>query len=156
MAAATIVPANDNLWGSGSGSFSSDGESGSTFSWIEESSNEDLDYFAALDVATVESSPRVEVGEVADLPNARTECRRQRVVSKHSVGEVSRSGRRCRMGMERDRLRVDRFGKRELLSSPIGTSIGEGDLRNLFEGEELKIMLFNYREAGIIPKVEPM
>ena len=42
------------------------------------------------------------------------------------------------------------------MSSPIGTSIGEGDLRNLFEGEELKIMLFNYREAGIILKVEPM
>jgi hypothetical protein len=60
------------------------------------------------------------------------------------------------MGMERDRLRVDRFGKRELLSSPIGTSIGEGDLWNLFEGEKLKIMLFNYREAVIIPKVEPM
>jgi hypothetical protein len=115
-----------------------------------------LDYFAALDVATAESSPRVEVGEVADLPSARTKCQRRRVVSKHSVGEVSRSGRRCRMGMERDRLRVDRFGKRELLSSPIGKSIGEGDLRNLFEGEELKIMLFNYREAGIIPKVEPM
>ena len=60
------------------------------------------------------------------------------------------------MGLERTRRRVDRFGKQDLLSSPIGTSIGEGDLRNLFEGEELKIMLFNYREAGIIPKVEPM
>jgi hypothetical protein len=60
------------------------------------------------------------------------------------------------MGMERGRLRVDRVGKRELLSSPIGASIGEGDLRNLFEGEELRIMLFNYREMGIIPKVEPM
>jgi hypothetical protein len=30
--------------------------------------------------------------------------------------------------MERGRLRVDRIGKRELLSSPIGASIGEGDL----------------------------
>jgi hypothetical protein len=60
------------------------------------------------------------------------------------------------MGIERDRLRVDRNGKRELLTSPIGTSIGEGDLWNLYEGEELKIMLFNYREMGIIPKVEPM
>jgi hypothetical protein len=60
------------------------------------------------------------------------------------------------MGMERDNLRVERFGKQELLSSPIGTSIDEGDLQDLFEGEELKIMLFNYREAGIIPKVEPM
>jgi hypothetical protein len=156
VAAATVVPANDNLSGSGSECFESDGEFGSSFSWTEESSDEGLDYFAALDVAAVESPPRVEVGEVADLPNARTECRRQRVVSKHSVGEVSRSGRRRRMGMERDRLRVDRFGKRELLSSSFGTSIGEGDLWNLFEGEELKIILFNYMELGIIPKVEPM
>jgi hypothetical protein len=156
VAAATVVPANDNLSASGSRCFSSDGEFGSPFSWTEESSDEDLDYFVALDVAAAESSPRVEVGEVADLPSARTKCRRRRVVSKHSVGEVSRSGRCRRMGMERDRLRVDCIGKRELLSLPIGTSIGEGDLRNLFEGEELKIMLFNYREAGIIPKVEPM
>jgi hypothetical protein len=44
------------------------------------------------------------------------------------------------MGMEQDSLRVDQFVKRELLSSPIGTSIGEGDLRNPFEGEEWKIM----------------
>ena len=137
------MPAKDNLCGSGSGSFSSDGEFGSSFSWAEKSSNEDLDYFVALDVAAAESSPQAEVGEVSDLPSARTERRRRRVVSKHSVGEFSRSGRRRRMGMERDSIRVDRFGKRELLSSPIGTSIGEGDLRNLFEGEELKIMLFN-------------
>jgi hypothetical protein len=27
--------------------------------WMEESSDEDLDYFAALDVATAETSPRV-------------------------------------------------------------------------------------------------
>jgi hypothetical protein len=60
------------------------------------------------------------------------------------------------MGMERVRLQLDRVGKRELLSSPIGVSIGEGDLQNLFEGEELRIMLFNYRELGIIQKVEPM
>ena len=77
-------------------------------------------------------------------------------MSKHSVGEFSRSGRHHRMGMERGRLRVDQISKRELLSLPIGASIGEGDLRNLFEGEELRIMLFNYREMGIIPKVEPM
>jgi hypothetical protein len=107
-------------------------------------------------VAAAESSLRVEVSEAADLPSARTKYRRRRVVSKHSVGEASRSGRRRRMGMERGRLRVDRIGKRELLSLPIGASIGEGDLRNIFEGEELRIMLFNYRELGIIPKVEPM
>jgi hypothetical protein len=83
-------------------------------------------------VAVAESSPRVVVGEAADLPSARTKYRRRRVVSKHSVGEVSRSGRHRRIGMERDRLRVVRIGKRELLSPPIGTSIGEGDVRNLF------------------------
>jgi hypothetical protein len=60
------------------------------------------------------------------------------------------------MGLEWTRLRVDRFGKQDLLSTPIETSFGEGDLQNLIEGEELKIMLFNYREAGINPKVEPM
>jgi hypothetical protein len=42
------------------------------------------------------------------------------------------------------------------LSSLTGASIGEGDLQKLFEGEELRIMLSNYREMGIIPKVEPM
>jgi hypothetical protein len=29
-------------------------------------------------------------------------------------------------------------------------------MRNLFEGEELRLMLFNFREAGLIPKAEPM
>jgi hypothetical protein len=37
-----------------------------------------------------------------------------------------------------------------------GTCIGEGDLRNLFEGEELRMMLFNFLEAGLIPKAELM
>jgi hypothetical protein len=60
------------------------------------------------------------------------------------------------MGLEQTRLRVDRGNQHDLLSSLFGTSIGEGDLRNLFAGEELKIMVFNYQEAGIIPKVEPM
>jgi hypothetical protein len=69
------MPINDNLSGSGSGSFLSDGEFGSPFSWTEESSDEYLDYFAALDVAAAESSPRVEVGEEVDLPSVRTKCR---------------------------------------------------------------------------------
>jgi hypothetical protein len=60
------------------------------------------------------------------------------------------------MGMERGRHRVDEVGRRELLSLPNWAGIGEGDLRELFEGEELRIMLFNYREMGIIQKVEPM
>jgi hypothetical protein len=150
------VPADDNLSGSRFECFESNGESGSLFFWTDESSDEDLDYFAALDVVAAESSPRVEVSEVADLSSASAMYRRRRVVSKHSVGEFSRSGRRRRMGMEHGHRRVDRIGKRELLSSPIGASIGEGDLRNLFEGEEFRIMLCNYREMGIIPKVEPM
>jgi hypothetical protein len=32
----------------------------------------------------------------------------------------------------------------------------KGNCEVFFAGEELRIMLFNYREMGIIPKVEPM
>jgi hypothetical protein len=31
----------------------------------------------------------------------------------------------------------------------------ESELRALFEGEELVLMLYNYREAGLIPKEQP-
>jgi hypothetical protein len=148
------VPTDDSMLGSMSECFESDDESGSSFPWTEESSDEGLDYFVALDVAVAETSPRVEGAE--DIPGTSTGCRRRRMVGKQCVGEFSRSGRQRRMGMERGRLRVDEVGKRELLSSPIGAGIGEGDLRELFEGEELRIMLFNYREMGIISKVEPM
>jgi hypothetical protein len=121
--------------------FESDG-SGSSVVWTEESLDEDLDYFAALDVAAVETSPCV---MDAEAPGPSVGRRRRRAVAKRRVSEV-----------EGGRLRVDRAGKRELLSSPAGVSVGEGELRSLFEGEELRIMLFNYREMGIIPKVEPM
>jgi hypothetical protein len=77
-------------------------------------------------------------------------------VAKRRVSELSRSDRRHRGEMEGGRLRVDGTGKRELLSSLAGASVGEGELLNLFEGEELRIMLFNYKEMGIILKVEPM
>jgi hypothetical protein len=122
------VPANDSFFGSESGSFSSDGgEFESPFSWTEVSSDEDLDYFAALDVVVAESSPRPEMGEALDPPTgARIERRQRKVVVKHSVGESSRSGRRRRMGLERTRLCVDRGSQRDLLSSSFGTSIGEG------------------------------
>jgi hypothetical protein len=148
------VPADDNAPGSVSECFESDGESGSLFSWTEESSDEGLDYFVALDVAAVEPSPRVVGSE--GLPGVSTVYRRRRAVVKWRVSELPRSGRRHRSEMESGRLRVYGTGKRELLSSPIGASVGEGELRTLFEGEELRIMLFNYREMGIIPKVEPM
>jgi hypothetical protein len=54
------VPADDSLFGSVSECFESDGGSGSSFPWTEESSDEGLDYFVALDVAAVEASPCVE------------------------------------------------------------------------------------------------
>jgi hypothetical protein len=121
---------------------------------MEESSDEDLDYFAALDVAAVEPSPRAESSE--ELPGASTGYRRQRAVAKQRVSGLARSGRHHHSEMESGCLCVDMTSKRGLLSTPIGVSVGEGELRNLFEGEELRIMLFNYREMGIIPKVEPM
>jgi hypothetical protein len=122
--------------------------------WTEESLDEDLDYFAALDVAAAEASPCVMGDE--DLPSASTGHRRRRAVAKRRVSELSRSDRHHHVEVEGGRLRVDRTGKRELLASPAGASVGEGELRSLFEGDELRIMLFNYREMGIIPKVEPM
>jgi hypothetical protein len=147
------VAADDDSFGSVSKCFESD-DSGSSIAWMEESSDEDLDYFAALDVAVAEPSPRAEGSE--ELPSTSTGYRRRRAVAKRRVSELLRSGRRHRNEMESGRLRVNGTGKRELLSSPTGVSVGEGELRNLFEGEELRIMLFNYREMGIISKVEPM
>jgi hypothetical protein len=141
VAASTVVAKNESD-DSVSKFFESD-DSGGSVVWTEESSDEDLDYFAALDVAAAEASPRVMDAEVFPGPSAGR--RRRRAVAKRRVSEV-----------EGGRLRVDRAGKRELLSSPAGASVGEGELRSLFEGEELRIMLFNYWEMGIIPKVEPM
>jgi hypothetical protein len=140
VAASTVVAKNDS-GGSVSKFFESD-DSGNSVVWTEESSDDDLNYFAALDVAAAEASPRV-VG--AEVPSPSVGSRRRRAVAKRRVSEV-----------EGGRLRVDRTGKRELLSSPAGASVREGELRSLFEGEEMRIMLFNYREMGIIPKVEPM
>jgi hypothetical protein len=141
VVASAVVAENDSD-DSVSKFFESD-DSGSSVVWSEESSDEDLDYFAALDVAAAEASPRVVGAEV--LPGPSAGRRRQRAVAKRRVSEVE-GGRIC----------VDGASKQELLSSSVGASVGEEELRNLFEGEELKIMLFNYREMGIIPKVEPM
>jgi hypothetical protein len=150
---ASTVVAEGNSDDSVSKFFESD-DSRSSIVWTEESSDEDLDYFAALDVAAAETSPRVMGAE--GLPGASAGRRRRRAVAKRRLSELSRSDRHHRGEMEGGRLRVDGTGKRELLSSPTGASVGEGELRSLFEGEELRIMLFNYREMGIIPKVEPM
>jgi hypothetical protein len=152
VAASTVVAENETD-DSVSKFFESD-DSGSSVVWTEESSDEDLDYFVALDVAAAEASPRVMDAEV--LPGTSAGRRWRRAVAKWRVSEMSRSERRNCGEVEGGRLRVDGAGKRELLSSPAGASVGEGELQNLFEGEELRIMLFNYREMGIIPKVEPM
>jgi hypothetical protein len=140
VAASTVVAENDS--GDSVSKFFESDDSGSSVVWTEESSDEDLDYFAALDVAGAEASPCV-MG--AEVPGPSAGRRRRRAVAKRRVSEV-----------EGGRLRVDRAGRRELLSLLAGASVGEGELRSLFEGEELRIMLFNYREMGIIPKVEPL
>jgi hypothetical protein len=113
VAALTVVAENESD-DSVSKFFESD-DSGSSVVWTEESSDEDLDYFAALDVAAAEASPRVMDAEVFPGPSAGR--RRRRAVAKRRVSEV-----------ECGRLRVDRAGKRELLSSPVGASVDEGEL----------------------------
>jgi hypothetical protein len=140
--AASIVDDGNKSDGSAS-KFSDFGDSGSSVEWTEESSEEDLDYFAALDVAAAEASPHA--ADAEDVPGPSTGRRRRRAVAKRRVS-----------GAEGGQLRVSRAGQQELLSLPAAVSTGEGELRSLFAGEELRIMLFNYREMGIIPKVEPM
>jgi hypothetical protein len=141
LAASTMDDGNES--NESASKFSDFGDSGSSVEWTEESSNEDLDYFAALDVAAAEASPRAVDAEVVSGPSAGR--RRRRAVAKRRVSEA-----------DGDRLRVGRAGRQELLSLSAAASVGEGELRGLFAGEELRIMLFNYREMGIIPKVEPM
>jgi hypothetical protein len=141
LAASTVGAGNES--DESVSKFSDFGDSGSSVEWTEESSDEDLDYFAALDVAAAEASPRAADAEV--VPGPSVGRRRRRAVAKRRVSEAD-GGRLC----------VGSAGKQELLSSPAVASVGEGELRSLFEGEELRIMLFNYREMGIILKVEPM
>jgi hypothetical protein len=141
LAASTVDDGNES--DESVSKFSDFGDSGTLVEWTEESSDEDLDYFAALDVAAAEASPRAVDAEVVPGPSAGR--RRRRAVAKRRVSEA-----------DGGRLRVGRVGRQELFSLPTAASAGEGELRSLFAGEELRIMLFNYREMGIIPKVEPM
>jgi hypothetical protein len=102
VAASTVVAGNESD-DSVSKFFESD-DSGSSVVWTEESSDEDLDYFVALDVAAAEASPHVTDAEVFPGPSAGR--RRRRAVAKRRVSEV-----------EGGRLHVDRAAKQELLSS---------------------------------------
>jgi hypothetical protein len=73
------VAADDDSFDSVSKCFESD-DSGSSIAWSEESSDEDLDYFAVLDVAAAEPSPRAEGSE--EPPGACIGYRRRRAVAK--------------------------------------------------------------------------
>ena len=141
LAASTAEDGNE--YGGSVSEFFDFTDSGSSVEWSEDSSEEDLDYFAALDVAAAEASAHV--ADAGDVPGPSTGRRRRRAVAKRRVS-----------GTEGARLRVSGTGRQELLSLPAAVNTGEGELRSLFAGEELRIMLFNYREMGIIPKVEPM
>jgi hypothetical protein len=121
-----------NKYDGSASEFSDFADSESSVEWTEESS-EDLDYFAALDVAAAEASPHA--ADTEDVPGPSIGRRRRRAVAKRRVS-----------GAEGGRLRVSRAGRQELLSLPAAVSTGEGELRSLFAGEELRIMLFNYRE----------
>jgi hypothetical protein len=80
--------------------FSDFGDSGSSVEWTEESSDGDLDYFAALDVAAAEASPRA--ADAEDVPGPSTGRRRRRAVAKRRVS-----------GADGGRLRVNRVGRQE-------------------------------------------
>jgi hypothetical protein len=61
-------------------------DSGSSVGWTEESSDEDLDYFATLDMAAAEASPRAVNAEVVPGPSAGR--RRRRAVAKRRMSEA--------------------------------------------------------------------
>ena len=94
--------------------FSDFADSGSSIEWTEESSEEDLDYFAALDVAAAEASPHA--ADTGDVPGPSIGRQRRRAVAKRRVSGVG------------GRLRVSRAGRQELLSLPAAVSTGEGEL----------------------------
>jgi hypothetical protein len=118
--AASTVDGGNKYDGSAS-EFSDFADFGSSVEWTEESSEEDLDYFAALDVAAAEASPRA--ADTEDVSGPSTGRRRRRAVAKRRVS-----------GAEGGRLRVSRAGRQELLSFPAAASTCEGELRSLFCG----------------------
>jgi hypothetical protein len=64
------------------------------------------------------------------------------------------------MGMEgplpRAGMQSEEVTRRIILAPTTGQRFKEGDLRALFDEEEFRLILFNFWEAGLIPKVEPM
>jgi hypothetical protein len=64
------------------------------------------------------------------------------------------------MGMEgtrpRERMLTEKGPRWFALAPTTERCFEEGDLRALFDGEELRLMLFSFQEAGLDPKTEPM
>lgn len=175
--------------GSEIGSWSSGSEGClNSFAMADEmSSEEDLDYFVALDIASVAEARPVEGPSIgAPLPAIRG--KRSRVgISKRRLGssDAAASGRkggrkRRRMGLSGPESRVSlrevlgmvplrlceggaelveksgRVPAAKAFGGVLGHCFGEPELRTLFEGEELDIILYNYREAGLVSKEEPL
>jgi hypothetical protein len=72
LAASTAEGGNE--YGGSVSEFFDSTDSGSSVEWTEESSEEDLDYFAALDVAAAEVSPHA--ADAQDVPGPSTGRRR--------------------------------------------------------------------------------
>jgi hypothetical protein len=81
LAASTAEDGNE--CGGSTSEFFDCADSGSLVEWTEESSEEDLDYFVALDVAAAEASPHV--ADAGDVPGPSTGRRRRRAVAKRRV-----------------------------------------------------------------------
>jgi hypothetical protein len=122
LAASTVDDGNE--YDGSTSEFFDFADSGSSVEWTEESSEEDLDYFAALDVAAAEASSHA--ADTEDVSGPSTGRRRRRAVAKRRVS-----------GAEGGQLRVSRVGRQELLSLPAAASTGEGELRSLLRVRSL-------------------
>jgi hypothetical protein len=130
----------------------------------DESSEEDLYFFVALDLFAresrmVESSSRV--SPTMARGKRRVGVPKQRVGTFGEPSQSTRgSGRHHHMGMEgprpRERMLSEKGPRWFALAPTTEWCFEEGDLRALFDGAELRLMLFNFQEAGLDPKTEPM
>jgi hypothetical protein len=88
-------------------------------------------------------------------------------VWKQSVGMIGDPSQGIEVPRRRRHIGMERSRPRERMRSEEGTCriipaptteqcFEEGDLWALFDGEEIKLMLFNFWEAGLILKAEPM
>jgi hypothetical protein len=145
----------------------------------DESSEDDLDYFMALDLSIMKSSPRV-------APTTVESSSRVAPTAAESSSRVAPTTFRAREGSECQNVVWECWvSLRKASESPEGVTVWEwrgvihrkecgrrgdspdhpcvddracfedGDLRALFDSE-LRLMLFDFWEAGLIPKAKPM